>query len=386
MSGRRLKILIALTYYTPYVSGVTEFARMLAEHLALEHEVTVLATRHSDELPAEETLRGVRVLRSPVMARLHKGVISPQFAVDFRRLAAEHDVVNLHLPMLEAGLFAWLCDPRRLVVTYQCDMAVTGGLVDRLAVYAARISARMALARAARIFVTTLDYARTSALASRGGERLVEVRAPLKRPAVALGSVDERRFSVAADAPRIGFVGRFVEEKGLPVLLEAFERLLADMPKAKLVLVGQSEGVAGGGVMSRIDQRIRALGDSVELRGKVGEEELWRIYDGLDVLALPSVNRYEAFGMVQIEAMVAGALVVASDLPGVRTIVANTGSGAIAAVGDAQSLYRGLSAAIAQRAGVSRAETAATVLEHYPPTGSLQLQQSVFETLAQAGR
>lgn len=376
-----MKVLIALTYYAPYVSGVTEFARMLAEYLAPNHAVTVLATHHDPSTPAEEAINGVRVIRSPVMVQLHKGVISPRFLLDFAGLAKSHDVINLHLPMLEAGVLAYLCDRRRLVTTYQCDMATTGGLVDRVAVHAARISARIALRRAARIAVTTMDYARTSQIAARGGERLVEIRAPLKKPPSSFKGGGESTGS--ANAPRIGFVGRFVEEKGLPVLLEAFKALRGNgYTGAKLVLVGQSEGVAGGSVMNRIDDAVRALGDSVELRGKVGEDELWQIYGGLDILVLPSINRYEAFGMVQIEAMMAGALVVATNLPGVRTIVQSTGCGAVAEVGDADSLHDSLRAALDLRLRISRAEVTARVLDHYPPDRSLRVQESMFSKVA----
>lgn len=379
-----MRVLIVLTYYAPYVSGVTEFARMVAEHLAQEHEVVVLATQHDPELPKEEVIKGVRVVRSEVLARLHKGMISTRFIADFRKLARESDVVNLHLPMLEAGLLACLCDRRKLVVTYQCDMAVTGGLVDWLAIMAARTSARLALKRAERVFVTTLDYARTSRLASSVGDRLMEVRAPLKRPTHQIENGGSQTFKVSREEPRIGFVGRFVEEKGLPVLLEAFAKLRTEYPKAKLVLVGQREGVAGGGVMDRIQANIEQLGESVELRGKVSEAELWRIYESLDILALPSVNRYEAFGMVQIEAMMTGSLVVASDLPGVRTIARTTQAGTIAVTGDAGSLHAALLEAIRMREQLTRETVSERVLRAYPPQGSLQLQQAELERIGRA--
>lgn len=59
-------------------------------------------------------------------------------------------------------------------------------------------------------------------------------------------------------------------------------------------------------------------------------------YSSLDVFCLPSINPLEAFGMVQIEAMLCGVPVVASDLYGVRTIVGNTGMGLVCKKGDAR--------------------------------------------------
>ncbi len=63
-------------------------------------------------------------------------------------------------------------------------------------------------------------------------------------------------------------------------------------------------------------------------------------YASLDVFTLPSINSLESFGMVQVEAMLCGTPVIASDLPGVRTIVQRTGMGLICKRGDAEDLKR----------------------------------------------
>ena len=62
------------------------------------------------------------------------------------------------------------------------------------------------------------------------------------------------------------------------------------------------------------------------------------LYASMDAFVFPSVNRLEAFGMVQLEAITAGVPVIASNLPGVRTIVQQTGFGLIAEPGDVQEL------------------------------------------------
>jgi glycosyltransferase involved in cell wall biosynthesis len=65
---------------------------------------------------------------------------------------------------------------------------------------------------------------------------------------------------------------------------------------------------------------------------------LFEFYRSLDVFLLPSINCYEAFGIVQLEAMKAGVPVIASDLRGVRVPVTLTGCGSIVAPGDPQGL------------------------------------------------
>lgn len=368
-----MKILIVLTYYSPYMSGVTEYARMLAEDLAVRHEVTVLTTRHDPSLPRREVINGVCVVRSSVSARLHKGVLSWRFIADFVALARAHDVANLHMPMLEAGLLSLLVRRRKLVVNYQCDMAVVGGLVDRLAVTVTRFSCLLAVRRARKVGVITHDYADSSDWLASTREKQREVLAPMKQiPEPIVAVPDDGAF-------RFGFVGRFVVEKGLPVLLEAFAQVRrAHGDRVRLILVGDTHNMAGGGILDEIDVAIRQLGDAIEVRGRISEAELHDFYAQLDVLVLPSINRYEAFGMVQLEAMLSGALVVSSDLPGVRTIVRNTGNGRVVPVGDAAALAAAMEALLDERASVSRQQVRARALEAYPPERFYELQERLL--------
>jgi glycosyltransferase involved in cell wall biosynthesis len=72
--------------------------------------------------------------------------------------------------------------------------------------------------------------------------------------------------------------------------------------------------------------------------GVISEESVDELFSIADVLVLPSINATESFGMVQVEAMLAGVPVVASDLPGVRQPVAMTGMGRVARPGDPDDL------------------------------------------------
>jgi glycosyltransferase involved in cell wall biosynthesis len=346
---------------------------MLAEDLAFRHEVTVLTTQHDPKLPLEEMVNGVHVVRAPVFARLHKGVLSWQFVSDFLRLARKHEVVNLHMPMLEAGLLSLLVSRQKLVVNYQCDMAIVGGLFDRIAVGMTRLSCWLATRRARDVAVITHDYADSSAWLKGIREKRYEVLAPMKD--MPLLGTDEHNDGIF----RFGFVGRFVAEKGLPVLLEAFEQLIKLRgDRVRLVLVGDSHNVAGGSIMNEIHGSIARLRGAVEVRGRVNERELERFYSQLDVLVLPSVNRYEAFGMVQLEAMLSGALVISSNLPGVRTIVRNTGNGEVVPIGDAGSLVRAMEAMIDRRPKLTREQVREAALKAYPLRRFFELQEQVL--------
>ena len=80
----------------------------------------------------------------------------------------------------------------------------------------------------------------------------------------------------------------------------------------------------------------------MKLLGFVSDEALPDLYASLDVFALPSINAFEAFGIVQVEGMMAGVPALASNLPGVRVPVQRTGFGVVAEPRDGESVRAGL--------------------------------------------
>ena len=97
-----MRILIVLTYYSPYTSGLTIYAVRQAQALVgLGHEVTVLTSLFDDSLPEEEIVDGVQIIRVPVAFRLSKGVIMPKLLLIALKWIKRSDVINLHLPQIE---------------------------------------------------------------------------------------------------------------------------------------------------------------------------------------------------------------------------------------------------------------------------------------------
>lgn len=361
-SLERKRVLIVLNYFYPYVSGVSEYARSLAEDLSHSHDVTVLTGQHETSLPEEETIDGYKIVRAPILFRLDKGYVSPAFISRFRVLQAAADYVNLHLPMLESALLT-LLSQRPVLLTYQCDMAYEGGIVSKLAVWCVRRSCDIALQRADHVATLSYDYAHSSPFLRDRMDKTTEVWPPnrFKAHATAVfSSLGDKPSEEPHEVFKIGFVGRFVREKGIDVLLSAVE-LISDIP-LKLMLVGDISSVAGGSIYNEISGKVASLGDKVELLGKLNDDALALFYQEIDIIALPSVNRFEAFGMVQVEAMGFGAIPVASDMPGVRATVKTVGIGALAKAGNAEALAMALREAITQRRLHSRRAIAERVL------------------------
>src|SRR5215211_6854263 len=188
-----MRILQALTYYRPYVSGLTIYVERLARALAQRgHEVTVLASRHDRGLPGAADEDGVRVVRVPVAFRLSKGVVMPSYPAAALRELRRHDVVHVHLPQAEASLLALLARGRArpCVVTYHCDLELPSGFVGAAAeraVWGANL-ATGALAR--RIVAYTQDYADHSPFLQRFRAKVDVVLPPVVAPEPAEAQVD----------------------------------------------------------------------------------------------------------------------------------------------------------------------------------------------------
>ncbi len=356
-------VAVVLTYYRPYVSGLSEAARLVAEGLAARgRRVEVVCTRHDPSLPEHEVLGGVTVHRAPVVARLSKGTISPAFLARARALIRRARLVHLHLPLLEAGPLAVLARRagRPLVVTYQCDVVLGAGVLDRAVVAALDASHRAALRRADVVCPSSADYLAASRVAAAAGQaRRVE---PIRPPAPdRTGGTPRFRRTGGL---HVGFLGRIVAEKGLDVLLDAFARL--PDRDARLLLAGEHERVAGGSVLAALRARIDA-DRRVVVSGFLPDADVADWLASLDVLALPSVSALEAYGIVQVEAMGAGVPVVATDRPGVRVPVQTFGLGRLVPAGDPGALAAALVAAAAERPRVAEVDRVRAALAASDP-------------------
>ncbi len=170
-----MHILIVLTYYEPYKSGLTVYAVRQAEALAARgYQVTVLTSQFDRDLPLEEWKEGVHIIREPVAFRLSKGVVMPKFSGTARRLLRETDLVNLHVPQADAALVAWHAERlhKPIVLTYHCTVEMPKGLISRLAGWAVGWSSRISANLADVVVHNTRDFAEHSPFLIRYMDKL----------------------------------------------------------------------------------------------------------------------------------------------------------------------------------------------------------------------
>jgi len=341
-----MRILIVLTYYRPYTSGLTVYAERLARALAQRgHEVRVLTSRYDRSLPLEEELNGVRVVRAPVALRLGKGVIMPGFGFLAWKLVRWADVLSVHLPQFDAAGVALRGRLLRkpTVLTYHCDLRLPPGVFNRAADQIIGLVNLFAGRFAHRIVGYTRDFAGSSAFLNQFQGKLDIIPPPVELPPV--DPFDIAAFAAhcrnAGRRPVIGIATRLAAEKGVDVLLEAFPRIVQHYPHACILAAGQHIDVLGEqACYQRLQpaiERLERSGQWISL-GVLSPQQMAAFYKTLDLLVVPSLNSTESFGLVQVEAMLQGVPCVASDLPGVRQPVRITGMGAIAPAGDPAGL------------------------------------------------
>ncbi|MBI2940498.1 MAG: glycosyltransferase family 4 protein [Chloroflexi bacterium] len=147
---------------------------------------------------------------------------------------------------------------------------------------------------------------------------------------------DLRRQYAEPDEPIIFSVGRIVYEKGLHLLAEAMPQVLAEFPRAKLLIAGT------GGYRDALARDIRDLdlGDRVRLLGFIPDDVRNRLLRVADAAVFPSV--YEPFGIVALEAMAARAPVVAATVGGLAEVVQHLETGITVYPDSAASLAWGI--------------------------------------------
>ena len=147
-------------------------------------------------------------------------------------------------------------------------------------------------------------------------------------------SAARRALGVAEDAEVVLYVGRLVAEKGLRELLQASRRLVAQRPRARVVLVGE------GPLRGELDAALAADPSlPLQLAGAQAPAEVARWMVAADVVTLPSYS--EGHPNVLVEALACGRPVVATPVGGIPEVV-DAANGVLVPARDADALAAAL--------------------------------------------
>lgn len=378
-----MKILISATYFEPYKSGLSIYALRVAKGLVkLGHDVVVLTSQFKPDLALEENLNGVKVVRLPVSMRASKGVFMRELGAAIRHWVSWAEVVNLHLPQFESPSFTRECrrQAKPLVVTYHCDLEMSSGLINWLAGWGTQQRQTGVLRQADIIVQNSLDYAEHSPWLKPHLAKVREVPTPIDWVRTTPQEVQAFRakYGFQPDERILGLAGRVAAEKGYEYLIEALPKVLAVSPQTRVVHAGTWKGVLGEeAYQAKIEAMLEPLGKHWQSLGYLPDDEFRAFFGACDALIFSSLNRTESFGIVQIEAMLQGTPVIASDLPGVRQPILNTGMGKIVPIRDADALAEAIIATLDE--GKAKLPSAEDYLKRFAKEEVALMYQALFK-------
>lgn len=329
--GKQFNILEVNKAYYPHIGGIETLVRQYSEELGKLRGVSVrtLVCRDGRGRTVRENAGGVKLIRAGSFGTYFSCPVSLSFIRLFRKMAKKADVVHIHVPFPLADLALMLSGYKgRVVVSWHSDVVKQ----KKLLVFYKPLM-KYLLRRADCIITATEGHV-------EGSDYLPEFRGKCRT--VPYGITPEDYLRVTADgfltekctdksSVKLFFTGRLVYYKGVEVLLRAF-RLVSG---CELFIAGTGE----------LEDQLKDYAEEHGMSGRVHflgflpDEQLKQAYADCDIFILPSVAKSEAFGIVQLEAMVYGKPVINTALPsGVPYVSIDGKTGLTVPPGDEKAL------------------------------------------------
>ena len=355
-----MRIGMVCPYVWDFPGGVQAHVRNLTEALLdLGHDVSVLTPAEDDDALPPYAVSAGRAVPVPYNGSVARLMIGPVSAGRTRKWLRDghFQLIHSHEPVAPAiSLLACYFAVDPVVATFHTNnprsRAMTA-LEPFLIPALEKVRARIAVSEAARR--TTVEHLGGDAVLIPNGVAIAQYDSALP-------------FAGHPDGRTLAFVGRIDEpRKGLAVLLDALRELPSDV---RLLVAGPGE--------VELDPELAAR---VELLGMVSEGDKARLLRSADVFVAPNTGG-ESFGIVLLEALAAGAPVVASDLDAFRRVLGDGQFGRLFAAGDASSLAASVRALLSDPGERSRLALAgrAEVTRYDWPTVARQVV-TVYDTV-----
>lgn len=353
--GSALRVALVCPYDLTVPGGVQAHVRHLAAELRERGDEVLVVAPAGGDAPEDVVAAGssIRVPFNASVAPISLAPFATRRALDALR-RFQPDVTHVHEPAVPlVSLAVTLRGPQPIVGTFHAwsDRDAAYRLARPLARAAAgRLAARVAVSRPA------VDYHSRALGVPAGTFRVIP------------NGVDVARFRsgrpipelVKDGAPTLLFVGRLEARKGLEQLVRAFVRLKRQRPTLRLLVVG--DGPERARCQQLLTARLRA---DVLFLGQVDEEDKPRFHASADLFVAPNLGG-ESFGMVLLEAMAAGLPVVASDIPGFRSVIRDGVEGRLVPPGNVAALAEAVDTLLANAAlREALGEQATATVERY---------------------
>ncbi len=303
---KKLKILEVNKAYFPHIGGIESLVRQYSEELGQYGAVVrTLVCRDGRGKTVTEKINGATVVRAGSFGTYFSCPLSASFIAKFRQMAKQADIVHINVPFPLADAALLLSGYRgKVAVSWHSDIVKQKKL---MLLYKPLL--KYLLGRADVIFAATEGHINGSDFLPEYREKCrilpygitIEDYLNIDRRPVLTETLTDK------NSVKIFFTGRLVYYKGVDVLLKAF----AKVRNCELFIAGTGE----------LENKLKAFAKSHGLEKKVHflgflpDNTLKQAYADCDIFVLPSVAKSEAFGIVQLEAMVYGKPVINTRLP-----------------------------------------------------------------------
>ncbi len=301
-----MRVLLLYKDYHPVIGGIENHIRLLAQGLRAEGVDARVLVTNTGPRTRRQTVEGVPVTKTGRQAHILSTPISLPFLFALRRQAADADIVHLHAPYPLAELAQLvLGHGKTTVISYHSDIVRQRRTGELYAPLLRRVLQRAALVAASSpAYINSSPFLRELNHKCRVIHYGIEVDRFFPFPPTACA--DAQNLRVRFDGrPLLLFIGRLRHYKGVDVLIRAMHSV-----NAHLLIVGTGPMDEPWQDLSRSED----LADKVTFLGDCAEEECLAARAAADIFILPSTNRAEALGIVQIEAMACGLPVISTEL------------------------------------------------------------------------
>lgn len=381
-SKSHIKLLFFTPYFWPYISGLTQYPYRFLTEQPFSITSTCLTFKHKKELQTHEAvLPRCNIVRMPYLFRLSKGFISPQSWYIFWSQLNKHDVVLLNLPSVEGvilALFARILH-KPIISILHCEVLLPPGVVNRIINWTLNLMVFIQLVLSKKIIVYTEDYYKDKPMYTLFRNKM-EIILPTVHNVDPDISYRKTLRTLRKGKLCIGFCGRISHEKGIHNLIDAVKSI-----SNSIILFAGPHGkdVVGEEVYNeKMKKKLQQANIPFHFLGTLSGSKLSAFYQSIDVLVLPSINKTEAFGMVQVEAMLQGTPVIASDLPGVRIPTQLSQMGLRVKPGDIATLSEAIRQVASNRSAFTEPKSIRKMKRLFNPHTTYQMIYNLLQSYA----
>ena len=305
---KKIRILEVSKAYCGHIGGIETLIQQYSERLSEYDgiEVKVLVCRDGKGGTIYEYINGIDVTRAGGYGTFFSCPLSLSFVKLFRKMSENADVIHIHFPFP-------LADPALLLSGFRGKVILS---------WHSDIVRQKKLMLFYKPFMNyLLDRADVILTATKGHVIYSDCLKKYRRKCRILpygincsNYVSDGKTVLKCsyeNSVKLFFTGRLVYYKGVDVLLKAFEKVLERNINCELFIAG--EGVLGNSLKDYTYSH--GISDRVHFLGFLSESDLKSAYNNCDIFVLPSTEKSEAFGIVQIEAMACGKPVINTSLP-----------------------------------------------------------------------